>query len=430
MAHRGWLRLGDTELANTRRTVTYWENVACNQSIELVKDDSWPELARYLQHDDYTTPLEDPAPWVNRDEPATGDFLGVWVMGLEGLDSAPLQRETVEAVGGGGGFTAPGWSIREIHVEAILLAATPVGLEYGLEWLNSSLVQDRCEPLGEGRQLHFLAAAPYMGWSPTDQEVRAAGVDQERWLNNVVCTQPVEVQERFGQWDKDPTQKIAARVSFTLSSGNPFVWKSRRSLVAPALMVDGEPRQVVFERVAEDGSWSGTCDDPNQPLVDPSLPAPAQLPRPVTPASAVGYQPFQSRHLELNVPARLVRPWETMLPTVTIQAGDKDERSVRIQWVRGRDTSDLGCESIGEAMVGYIPAGATLTLDGVTGRATVLMPGEAVERDATSVVTGRNGAPWRPATLRCGDEHTLVVQAPQDVDAGALVAAYGSVRMN
>ena len=431
MPHRGWLKLGGTEIANTRRAATYFETAECASSLSVVRDDSWLDLHRYLQEDaPYMSPEADGAPWYDDDSPSSSEFLGVWVLGLDGLDSAPMSRSPISSAGAGGGFAAPRWGVREIRVEAVLAGATPAGLEYGIEWLNSALVQDQCEEIGEARVLRFLSAAPYIPWEATDEEVRAAGYEQERWVGDVVVTSPVDVVSRFGRWDADPRQTIAARVEFVLTAGNPFVWKARRSLVAPTALSSGTPQTVTFERVDEYGNWSGTCPDPGEPLFDPALPDPVRLPRPMTPTSAVGTMPFESLRSLINVPASSVRPWETMLPTVVLQAGAVDERSIRIQWVRGTDLSDVACSSIGEAIVGYIPAGATLTLDGVTGRATVVRAGSSVEQDATSVVSGRNGAPWRPPVLRCGEEHTLVVDAASTVDAGTIVAASGAVRMN
>lgn len=430
MAYRGYLELGGTELANTRRVVQYMRTAECSNTLEVRNDDSWPDVHRWLQHEPYVDPITDAAPWVAEDRPVTGEFLGVWLLAMDGMDSAPLRREPIEAAGAGGGFTALRWGVREVQVTAVLVGATPVGLEYGIEWLNAALVQDQCQPMGSGRSLRFLAAAPYVGWDATDQEVRAAGVEQERWLHNVVATQPVTVAERFGRWDKDGSQAIAARVEFTLSAANPFVWKAPRSLVPPTTLAAGDLRSVTFERVNPDGTWPSMCVDENPPLTDPLRPATRLLPRPVTPASEVGYQQFTARHTELVVPGEVVRPWETMVPTLTIIAGPQDERSVRVQWVRGSNLDDLACASIGEAMIGYIPAGATFTLDGVTGLATVRRAGASVDVDATAVVTGRNGAPWRAPVLRCGDEHTLVVQAASTVHAATVVAAHGNVRMN
>lgn len=431
MASRTWLKLGGTEIANSRRAATYFETAECASSLSVVRDDSWLDLHRYLQEEaPYSTPAADGAPWYDEGSPASAEFLGVWVLGLDGLDSAPMSRTVIASAGAGGGFAAPRWGVREINVEAVLAGSSPAGLEYGIEWLNSALVQDQCEEIGEERVLRFLAAAPYIPWEATDEEVRAAGYEQERWVGDVVVTSPVSVVSRFGRWDPDPRQTIAARVQFTLSAGNPFVWKARRSLVTPTPLSSGAPMTVTFERVDEEGNWSGTCPDPAEPLFDPALPAPVHLPRPMTPTSAVGTMPFASLRSMITVPASAVRPWETMVPTVVIQAGAKDERSVRIQWVRGTDVSDISCASIGEAVIGYIPAGALLTLDGVTGRATVIRAGSSVEQDATSVVTGRNGAPWRPPVMRCGEEHTLVVDAPTSVHTGTIVAASGAVRMN
>lgn len=429
MAYRGWFQLGDVELVNATRTERYMETVGCTQSVSLERSGAWPGMADWLQQDDYRTPLEDSAPWTFRDLPRTGEFLGMIVLGVNGLESAPLERGVIESAGAGAAFEPSRWSVREMEFEVTLLAATPAGLEWGIEWLNSALVQDQCQPLGAGRSLRFLQTAPRIRDGATPEEVRAAAVEEERIVHNVVLTSPVVVEERFGRWEGDAGQSTAARVSFTLSAGNPYVWKAARSLVAPTSLADGEVRTVRFETVDENGQIPGT-EEENPPLFDPFLPPPVHLPRPMTPASEVGRQPFESKHTELHIPGDTVRPWETMVPTVTIIAGPEAERSVRVQWVRGADTGALSADSIGEAMIGYIPPRGVLTLDGVTGRATVLRDGAAEEADATSVVTGRMGAPWRAPVMRCGEEHTLVVQAARDVSAETAVAAYGNVRMN
>lgn len=428
--YRGLLRLGTTELANTRRTVAYFENMRCQTTLDVLHDDSWVDVHRYLQHPAYTTPTEDGAPWLVESRPETAEFLGVWVLNVEGMDSAPLAREGVESAGAGGGFPAPRWSIREMNFEALVVGATPAGLEYGLEWLNSALVQDQHQPLGGTREMLFLQSAPYVGWTASDEEVVAAGVEQERRLVDVVLTKPVVVDERFGAYLPDPSQSIVAKVSFSLSAGNPFVWKAPRELFRAVQLSKGREESVYFERVDEKGNWSGTVVPDDAALFDPALPKPVALPRPMTPFTAAGVMPFLSRRSVITVAGDLVRPWETMVPTVTIRAGARAERSVRVQWVRGSDIKRLAADSLGEAIVSYIPAGATLTLDGISGKATVVLAGESTVRDATSVVAGRNGAPWRPPLLRSGDEHTVVVDAARDVDPGVVVAATGSVRLN
>ena len=121
--------------------------------------------------------------------------------------------------------------------------------------------------------------------------------------------------------------------------------------------------------------------------------------------------------------------WSETVPTVVINTGDKDERAVRLQWVEGiaETDDDVTCNTVGEAMVGYIPAGSRFVLDALTGGASVITP-EGRELDATPVVSGRWGGPWRPPVFACGNSYTLVVDTLRDVSPDTRVSVDGYVR--
>lgn len=426
MAYRGWLQFGTTELANAERAVAYLENGACSTSVEVFHDDSWPDTHTFLGQSEYTTPAQDGAPWYSPSTPESGEFFGIWPMQIEGLDSTQLNREVLESAGEGAVFGITHAQARKIQIEALLLAGTPEGAEFGLQWLNAVLRGDTCEPFDTPRDLQFLDVTPPISISDTEAEVVARAQRHQRKLYNVACTEQVEIKERFGQYLPERRQTTCFKVEFTLTAGNPFIWKYTTSLADPVVLANGQTTTVSFERTVN-GVCPTACPPDSPPLYDPNLPAPTPLPRPLTPASAVGCQPIQSKRTRITIPSSKVRKFEQVVPTLVIATGAQAERNIRVQWVRGNDTDDLQCASIGEVMIGYIPANSFMTLDGVTGQATC-QTGSAKPVDATPVVSGRLGGPWRAPVLRCGSDHTIVLDASTNVAANVQAVITGQVR--
>lgn len=445
--HRGWLQLGQTEIANTARTVAYLLRGIRNLTLDVVHDDSWPDIHRWLGRPGrYTSPWEDDdCPWFDPMEPASREFAGVWVLGIDGGESTPLDRDVIDAAVSGAAFGTMRTPARELEIEALVLAGTPQGLSYGLSWLSGALRGDPCTGGDEPRKLLFLDSAPPHTPLATDEQVQEAGNAAARMLAEVVLTGALEVQERFSPWVRDRErhgvderwahwparlgEATAAKVSFTLTAGVPWVWSTPVPLVSGLEPAAGRQQTTRFERVGEDGQCPSMCAAPGRMLTDPDAPGLAVMPRPVTPAAALGCMPIESRRLEWLLEAGRMPAWMDTLPTVTVHTGARAERAVRIQWVEGRPGTDrdISCGTVGEAMIGYVPPHSTLTLDAVTGRATVVTAG-GERMDASPVVTGRAGGPWRPPVLRCGREHTLVIDADERVDAAVRVDVDAVVR--
>lgn len=426
--YRGWFQFGDVELVNTARTVAYMRAGECRTTASVAHDDSWPDTNVYLGQEPYTDAATDRAPWYTPDVPASEDFYGVWPMVVDGLDSAPVRRDVVESAGHGAAFGTARAEARVIRVEALVLAGTPEGGAYGLQWLSSVLRGDQCATPDVPRELRYLEVVPPVQWGLTAEQLEALAYQYERWVYSVACTEPVQVTERFGQYLPHRRQTTCYRVEFELTAGNPWVWKAPRAVTDPIMLAQGDQQTVRFEHQDADGNCPSACVPENPPLVDPDLPVVDPLPRPVTPAAAVGCAPIDSRRSRVVVPADTVQPFETMVPNVVIQTGGRAERYVRVQWSRGVDTTDMACHSIGEVIVGYIPANSTFVLDGVSGEARCDVGNTGVEVDATAVVSGRQGGPWRAPELRCGDEHTLTVDTERDVDSNTVAVVTGMVR--
>ena len=160
-------------------------------------------------------------------------------------------------------------------------------------------------------------------------------------------------------------------------------------------------------------------------LVDPLVGPMWALPRPAAPGADIGCQLLDSRRSLFTIQEHMIPLAGEMLPTVTIRTAGREERNIRIRWARGLVTDDgaaLDCQTVGEAMVTYLPPEAVLVLDGRSGTA-VVHTEDGRELDATPVTVGRAGGPWRAPVLRCGAPYTVVIDA--DVPTRATVEVTG-----
>lgn len=421
---RGWLQLGQTEIANTSRCVRYMLRGVRNGTAEIVTNDGWDDLWRWLGRDtDYLSPWEDAdCPWYDPRDPASAEFAGVWIMSIDGADSAPLERDVIHATRIGGGFGVNRTPPRKMAIEALVIGGTPAGLEYGLGWLAGVLRNDLCGDVEKARQLLFLQSAPKTDGSLTAENVAKLGNAESRMMSQVALTEPLKVDERFGVWSAENRQATMTRVSFELTAAVPWVWSLPTRLVSDLQPIWGVNDTVRFENAGPDGSCPSICSTQKTVLADPLAKPAVSIPRPVTPAVVAGCTTFETRRLTWVLEAGRLPQWGEAVPTVTIRTGPQEERNVRIQWVEGTPDAEqsIACSTVGEAMIGYIPAGARLTLDAVTGLATAVTA-DGLSLDASHLVTGRFGGPWRPPVLRCGREYTLLIDVERTVHSGMKV---------
>ena len=424
------MQLGQTEIANSRRVVRYMEHGVKNISAEVMTDDSWPGLATWLgREDDWILPeLDEDCPWYDPSIPASAEFAGVWPMQVEGLDSTPLDRETIEGAVVGGSFGVDRIPPRVITVEAVLIARSPAGLRYGVEWLGSALRGSNCRDGGGPRRLQFLNSAPAMDDRMTPENIQLAGNAESRMVVDVVQTGALEIEESFGTWALEGHQPTGVRVSFELTAGVPYIWRTPLSLASGLRPADGVERTLRFENVDEYGNLA-RCEGQLSTLVDPEAAPLVDIARPVSVNALAGTKPLVSRRSSWVLEGGRLPLWAETVPSVIIESGSQAERSIRLQWVEGVvDTDDdVTCQTIGEAMVGYVPPNSRMVLDALTGGATVITE-DGLELNATPVVSGRWGGPWRPPVFACGNSYTLIIDSLVGVSGATRVSIDGYVR--
>ena len=424
------MQLGQTEIANSRRVVRYMEHGVKNISAEVMTDDSWPGLATWLgREDDWILPeLDEDCPWYDPSIPASAEFAGVWPMQVEGLDSTPLDRETIEGAVVGGSFGVDRIPPRVITVEAVLIARSPSGLRYGVEWLGSALRGSNCRDGGGPRRLQFLNSAPAMDDRMTPENIQLAGNAESRMVVDVVQTGALEIEESFGTWALEGHQPTGVRVSFELTAGVPYIWRTPLSLASGLRPADGVERTLRFENVDEYGNLA-RCEGQLSTLVDPEAAPLVDIARPVSVNALAGTKPLVSRRSSWVLEGGRLPLWAETVPSVIIESGSQAERSIRLQWVEGvvDIDDDVTCQTVGEAMVGYVPPNSRMVLDALTGGATVITE-DGLELNATPVVSGRWGGPWRPPVFACGNSYTLIIDSLVGVSGATRVSIDGYVR--
>lgn len=474
MTYRGYLRLGGVEIANSARTRAYMANGVMPATSSLGFDDTWTFTSQWLGHQAYRLPKLDTAPWWNPNDLDSMDFAGLWPLQVEGLDNAESSREVIAGVGHGGSFGPPRLKHRTIRITALLVGRNTVGADYGLRWLTSILRGDRCKGDWTGQTLEYLSTVPDIprevrrlvqsevggllpGFVPGDSEsipnpselidqwirepntmptetLQACVNPYRRQMFEVVCTKSPEITERFGvDRESSAPHASAYRVEFELTAGIPWAYRPTQPWFQNlAFDMAATPTPIYFTIAGQDGCVANQCQTVDT-LFDPLSPSRPSLLRPIAPSTSAMCEPLETRRLTASIPAAAIADFDDTLGTVTVRASTvKDERQLRIRWVKnvpGLTLEDrLRCHTVSEAEVRYIPQGGSLTLDAVTARPYVTLT-DGTRLDASPVVSGADGGPWRPPVLACGTvDHTLVIDAPGTVGAGVRIDAAGTVR--
>lgn len=92
----------------------------------------------------YTNPADDGVCWFDPDIPESEDFLGLWVVDLDGLENDGYQRGTTDIGGEGSVFNRPIRPGKVLTFSVMLLGASCCGLDYGRNWLANVLRGQGC----------------------------------------------------------------------------------------------------------------------------------------------------------------------------------------------------------------------------------------------------------------------------------------------
>lgn len=365
--------------------------VSCRSSV--LYDDSWPGLKGFLGDTTYRLEL---APWYSTRVPESAEFAGVWVLDVKGLGPTPVQRVITEMMGDGASAGPHRDTSRAITFDALLLACTNAGLEYGLEWLACHLRETR------GRTdsvLRYLSAHP--GHSDVDPDTLV------REVHGVVYTKEIEVQESHNPSATLNQQATMYRVQWGMTALSPYGWM-------PEIPVEVEWDTEVFQPI----EWvhAADCDTPldcdTMPVLfsdtcRPEAIAVVTVPPPVCggcmPVCEVDTYTFTVPTMDTAIRCR-----ETAA-NITITNTGEDTLTLQAEWAKCHPST--GCaNSYWPLQVSGLPPAAALVLDAITGRYWAML--DNVKHRVMGIVSTPNGAPWVPPIIDRHECWQLVVTAP------------------
>lgn len=176
--YTGYLRLGETEIANTDRLHGYLSTADC----VLAEFHQTPcgTVQDALNHSPYEASNISEAPWYDPvNSEVSSRFYGVAAYDITGIHDSTRSIPVTQAVRDGGILGDPRHETKEVKVKAILYAKGQDALDYGLNWLAAALEPGACGQHGGScgfTDLSFWTTCPPPVpelWAPEDGGVDA-----------------------------------------------------------------------------------------------------------------------------------------------------------------------------------------------------------------------------------------------------------------
>lgn len=395
------MSLGGAEIANTSRLIAHANptpstdlilaqaQCASTCRVDFIRyDDSWPGLRAYLGDAAYTITT---APWYDAAIPQSAEFLGVWLMKVEGDGPVPVDRTVNDAICPGGIASPNRDRARTVTVEAILVGCTHPGVMYGLEWLACQLGPSKEYA---GTTLDYLSAHPENS-AVTPSTLR-------RTMSRVVLTKEPGIVNRYNSGPAN-RQGSMITVDWEMVALDPYTYGPATS---GTITWDTD--------VTESITWAHppSCADPSSCDTIPVLASVECIPNvidiaPAPPPVCAGCVPVcsvQTRTYQLPEATGVFCRDEAY--TFTVTAGGGNDISVNF-WLRPCGSTDL-CDRSNFLSLAGLPAGTTVTADSILGQAYGVVGGQHVRQ--VGIVYTPSGAPWSPAIVDASECWELVAQ--------------------
>lgn len=186
----------------------------------------------------FVSPAVDAAPWYDPDEPGSETFLGLILLKIEGYDSTIKRNVSTRLAGLQGGIFSRQQRIpRTWKFRAAMVSSDDAGAEYGLRWMTHALQSSACVSCDVGTLTVRLVCPPSDGSDDTLGE----------WTSyEVALTDGPHEVEPYAPGGA-PDALIGCRdlviVEFTLTAGNPFLYKRPYARVSFTAQQDGDVGQ-------------------------------------------------------------------------------------------------------------------------------------------------------------------------------------------
>lgn len=391
--------------------VCCWKpHAACGNCRPLIRyDDSWPGLQAFLDDVLYRVEL---APWYTVLSPESGEFLGIWLYDVQGLGATPVQRSITELVGSGAVAAPHRDTSRTITFDALLIACSNAGLEYGKDWLTCRL---RETISGSESSLRFLSAHPSHTAADPDQLLRD--------LHGLVLTKAPEVREALSPGGNQNQQATMYRVSWEMVALRPYIY-------LPPVEFDVNWDEISAQSISwvHDPDCSKPLSCEAMPVLFSATCKPETIDLPTEPPPVCGgcipLCQFMSHVYHLPTLTYPLACRETAVNmTITNMSGSKD---LTLQAYLQECGTNVRCEDHQFPLqVSGLPANGRLQLDSINSKywaelnsGTPSIAELASPRRYTTrgIVGTPTGAPWRPTIIDRQQCWQLVVVAAPDAD--------------
>ena len=158
-----WLSMAGEEIVNSTRTLTYINALMPGLDVRKGCGDNCgycENLPRMIEHEPYTTPVGDDAPWIDIDNPNTYRFYGILPGAMVGLMDSTRTGKVVENINNGGWVNGQRMKTREVYVKGTMFAADNAALHAGSAWLKSALDSSCVDQCNGGAEVCYLVDCP------------------------------------------------------------------------------------------------------------------------------------------------------------------------------------------------------------------------------------------------------------------------------
>lgn len=455
MAWTGYYSYDGNEIINATRTEAYAKAAGLGWFRAVYRNESLPYL---LDDVPYRTPALDEAPWVDDDRPESVDFCGVYPLDVTGVEDSSRGSTVTESVRDGG---IPGrlrHGTKAVVFNAVLVASTEDGAEYGFTWLKQALLGSACAGYATaGADLCYLTSAPEViltsgsvaepiiydgGTPPTTGGPIDGGTPFATGLPLPATTGAVFTladPDCFATYSRSLRQvvfnsgpSITAKrtasdggavwsVTFTAVAGSPYEFGAETPIVAGF----GKPGVTDPYLIDEGGAFSLTgsiylevpCAVPAYaPIYDPLCPAITPPPGPPSVPLGCFTPPANWLRRWFTIPKDQVPLWGEVVPVINVHANRGVLRNLRLRFyadILGDGAiSEDPCAYCGDILVSYIPQNSTLVFDG-SDQVVYIEQNGGVRRRADALVFKTDGTPFEWPALTCGFGYVVTLDLPQ-----------------
>lgn len=395
---------------------------------------------------EWTNPIDDLVCWYDPLIPESADFLGVVLENTSNLRSSTFKREVADAINNGSVLLTPTIAGKQIVLEVLIIATSLAGQNYGIQWLKRQFEDDQRCPL-EGStcascqgQLLTLRTHCYDLDAPIDQQPLDKGL--HTWSAAGVIDGLVLDEERFPVGRGNCEKVVAGTMTLateqadsysTVSPAEPVIFDASANfralgncMIASDVAPNTDPRCPTCFTTACDPCRDDPGCDCSMPTVliqpEQNFAVSPCFTNPVCRCIGAGQITGLPAGYETALRLTINAGWDAGNPifqrfgmrNLTIRIWERPEIEEVENGVVMPTTLEqyellasriTPCAELG---VSWIPAGAELVIDGLSGRSWLLCDGEC--RDHSNRVHTISGTVF-PLKARCTD---LIITAEWD----------------